>query len=160
VGILYVRQSVQSGFWPSVYSAYTGGAGLSRTHEGFGQRDDAVFLAFDRALALQQEIGRAAIEQRSRTLAQALMEGLSRLPGLTLWTARDPTRSAAVVSFQPGSLDVGRLAAALYANHRIGVATRRGNDRPGLRISPHFYNLEEEVERAIAALRGYLRTGV
>jgi selenocysteine lyase/cysteine desulfurase len=160
VGVLYVRKDVQPKFWPSVYSAYTGATGLSRTHEGFGQRDDAVFIAFDRALALQQEIGRAAVEQRSRTLAQALMEGLAKLPEVKLWTSRDPARSAAVVSFQPGSLDVRRLAAQLYEKDRIAVATRGGNDRPGLRLSPHFYNLEEEIERTVAALRGYLRSGV
>ncbi|MGH7469863.1 MAG: aminotransferase class V-fold PLP-dependent enzyme [Longimicrobiales bacterium] len=160
VGVLYVRRDVQPRFWPSVYSAYTGGIGLSRTHEGFGQRDDAVFLAFERALALQQEIGRAAIEQRSRMLAQSLMEGLSKLPGVKLWTSRDAARSAAVVSFQPGTLDVRRLAQALYQRDRIAVATRGGNDRPGVRLSPHFYNLEEEMERMVAALRGYLRNGV
>src|SRR5262245_32937936 len=54
VGILYVRQIVQPKLWPSMYSAYTGATGLSRTHEGMGQRDDAVFIAFDRALAFQQ----------------------------------------------------------------------------------------------------------
>jgi selenocysteine lyase/cysteine desulfurase len=160
VGILYVRKDVQPKFWPSVYSAYTGATGLSRTHEGFGQRDDAVFIAFERALAFQQEVGRAAIEQRSRTLAQALMEGLARLPEVKLWTSRDAARSAAVVSFQPGSLDTRRLAAALYEKNRIAVATRGGTDRPGLRMSPHFYNLEEEVERTVAAVRGYLRSGV
>jgi selenocysteine lyase/cysteine desulfurase len=160
VGVLYGRQSVQARLWPSMYSAYTGTTGLSRTHEGMGQRDDAVFIAFDRALALQQEIGRLAVEQRSRALAQALMEGLSKLPDLKLWTSRDPARSAAVVSFQPGALDVGRLADALYQRDRIAVATRRGNDRPGLRLSPHFYNLEEEIERTVAAVRGYLRNGV
>jgi selenocysteine lyase/cysteine desulfurase len=160
VGVLYVRRDVQTRLWPSLYSAYTGATGLSRTHEGFGQRDDAVFIAFERALALQQEIGRAAIEQRSRMLAQALMEGLARLPAVKLWTSRDAARSAAVVTFQPGTLDVGRLAEALYRRDRIAVATRRGNDRPGLRLSPHFYNLEEEMERTVAALRGYLRNGV
>ena len=159
-GVLYVRSATQSKLWPSVYSAYTGATGLSRTHEGFGQRDDAVFVAFERALALQLEIGRAAIEERSRTLAQALMEGLAKLPDVKIWTSRDPARSAAVVSIQPGSLDARRLADALYTRHRIAVATRGGTDRPGLRLSPHFYNLEEEVERTVAALSGYLRTGV
>jgi len=160
VGVLYVRQSVQSKFWPSLYSAYTGSTGLSRTHEGMGQRDDAVFIAFDRALAFQLEVGRPLIEQRSRALAQALMEGVEKLPGVKLWTSRDPARSAAVLSFQPGTLDVGRLADALYQRDRIAVATRRGTDRPGLRLSPHFYNLDEEIERTVAALRGYLRSGV
>jgi hypothetical protein len=48
----------------------------------------------------------------------------------------------------------------LRHNDRIAVATRGGADRPGLRISPHFYNLEEEVDRCVAALDRYLRRGV
>ena len=160
VGILYVRKDVQPKFWPAMYSAYPGGTGLSRTHEGMGQRDDAVFIAFEQALTLQLEIGRANVEQRSRMLAQSLMEGVGRLNGVKLWTSRDPERSGAVVSFQPGSLDVRKLADALYQKDRIAIATRGGTDRPGLRISPHFYNLEEEIDRTVAAIDRYLKRGV
>ena len=160
VGILYVRKDVQPKFWPAMYSAYPGGTGLSRTHEGMGQRDDAVFIAFEQALTLQLEIGRANVEQRSRMLAQSLMEGVSKLNGVKLWTSRDPERSGAVVSFQPGSLDVRKLADVLYQKDRIAIATRGGTDRPGLRISPHFYNLEEEIDRTVAAIDRYLKRGV
>jgi isopenicillin-N epimerase len=160
VGTLYVRKDTQPKFWPAMYSAYTGQTGLSRTHEGMGQRDDAVFIAFEQALSLQLEIGRVNVEQRSRMLAQALMEGLSKLDGVKLWTSRDPKRSAAVVSFQPGTLDARKLADALYQKDRVAIATRGGNDRPGLRISPHFYNLEEEIDRTVAAVDRYLKKGV
>jgi selenocysteine lyase/cysteine desulfurase len=64
------------------------------------------------------------------------------------------------VTFQPGNLDVRRLAAALYQNDRIGVATRTGADRPGIRFSPHIYNTMPEVERAVAAVARYMRAGV
>ena len=57
----------------------------------------------------------------------------------------------AVVSFQPGSLDIAKLSAALYEKDRIAGAPRIGPDRGGLRFSPHFYNLHTEVERALAA---------
>jgi isopenicillin-N epimerase len=159
-GILYVRKDIQPKFWPAMYSAYTGATGLSRTHEGMGQRDDAVFIAFEEALDLQLEIGRANVEQRSRALAQQLMEGLSKLDGIKLWTPREPAKSGAVVSFQPGSLDARKLADALYQKDRIAVATRGGADRPGLRISPHFYNLEEEIDRCLSAVARYLKNGV
>ena len=159
-GVLYVRKDIQPKFWPAIYSAYTGATGLSHTHEGMGQRDDAVFIAFEEALNLQLEIGRAEVERRSRTLAQSLMEGLSKLDGIKLWTARDPQKSAAVVSFQPGTLDARKLADALYKNDRIAVATRGGADRPGLRISPHFYNLEDEVDRCVGAIDRYMKRGL
>jgi selenocysteine lyase/cysteine desulfurase len=49
---------------------------------------------------------------------------------------------------------------ALYQKDRIGCATRSGQDRPGLRFSPHFYNTHAEVDRAVAAIKTYMATGV
>jgi isopenicillin-N epimerase len=159
-GVLYVRADVQERLWPSIYSAYPGLSGFSRTFEGFGQRDEATMIAFREALAFQTTIGMAAIEARSRALATQLMEGLARLPDVRVWTSPDPARRVAVVSFLPGSLDAGRLAAALYERDRIALATRGGNDRGGLRASPHLYNSPAEIDRLLAALARYLETGV
>ena len=74
-------------------------------------------------------------------------------------TSRKAEESAAVVVFKPGNLDTGKLFAALYENHKIGCAPR-GGDRDGLRFSPHFYNLHEEVDRAVAAIKQYMASGV
>jgi selenocysteine lyase/cysteine desulfurase len=160
VGVLYVRKDVQSRVWPSIVSAYPGAVGLSRTFESFGQRDEPAILAFGEALRLQVKLGRPAIQARARELAEALLAGLRRIEGVKLWTHPDPARSAAVVSFQPGSLDVARLSAALYEKDRIAGAPRPYADRGGLRFSPHFYNLHSEVERALGAIQRYMKTGV
>ena len=42
----------------------------------------------------------------------------------------------------------------------IVAAARGGSDRPGVRFSPHFYNTESDIERAVVAIRGYLRAGL
>jgi selenocysteine lyase/cysteine desulfurase len=60
----------------------------------------------------------------------------------------------------PGSLGAGPLAAALYERDRIAITTRGGQDRGGLRVSPHFYNSPEEIDRLLAALGRYIKTGV
>jgi selenocysteine lyase/cysteine desulfurase len=77
-----------------------------------------------------------------------------------IWTSPESSRSAAILSFQPGNLDVRKLAAALYEKDRIGCATRGGQDRPGLRFSPHFYNTHADVEKTIAAMKKYMTAGV
>ena len=66
----------------------------------------------------------------------------------------------AVVSFQPGNLDARKLATALYQKERIGCATRGGQDRPGIRLSPHFYNTHADIDRTIAAVKKYMAAGV
>jgi isopenicillin-N epimerase len=158
-GLLYVNKAVQDRIHPPVVGLYGGAVGISRTLEALGQRDDASVAAVTDGLKFQGSIGRAAIEKRSRQLAQALMEELRKLQGVKLWTDPDPVRSAAIVIFQPGSLDVRKLGAALTAD-RIVCTTRTGDHNPGVRFAPHFYNTMDEMDRAVAAIRKYVATGV
>ncbi|HWI17032.1 MAG TPA: aminotransferase class V-fold PLP-dependent enzyme, partial [Vicinamibacterales bacterium] len=159
-GVLYINARVHKNIWPSIYSAYPGAVGISRTFESFGQRDEATMIAFREALEFQTRVGRAAIEKRSRELANQLIAGLSKLPDVKVWTSPNPALNAAVVSFLPGSLNSQKLGQALYEKDRIGTAGRGGGDRGGLRASPHFYNTPEEVDRLVSAVSRYLKTGV
>jgi isopenicillin-N epimerase len=159
-GLLYVNKDVHDRIWASVVSLYAGAVGISKKLEGNGQRDDAKIAAVAEALKFQGSIGRDVVERRSRALAQALVDGLKRLDGVQLWTHSDPARHAAIVIFRPGSLDPRKLGAALAANDRIVVTTRAGADRPGLRISPHFFNTMDEMDRTVSAIRKYLASGV
>ncbi len=158
-GVLYVNARVHDRFWPTMYSAYGGQRGLARTHEGLGQRDEPAIRAFGAQIEFLQEIGMAEVEARSRELATALVEELSALDGVHMWTSQDPMRRAAVVTFRPGELAGGDVVAALERDG-IVAAARGGSDRPGVRLSPHFYNSHTDVERAVSAIRGYLRTGL
>jgi selenocysteine lyase/cysteine desulfurase len=159
-GVLFVSKTAQARLWPSIYSAYPGAAGFSRTFEGFGQRDEATIIAFRAALVFQETVGRAAIEQRARALTSQLIAGLNKLAGVKIWTSPAPELRAAIVSFLPGTLDANKLATALYEKDEVAVATRGGQDRPGIRVSPHFYNSPAEVDRLLAAVGGYLKTGL
>jgi isopenicillin-N epimerase len=159
-GLLFVNKAAHGRIKPSIVSLYPGEVGISRTLEAFGQRDEPAMSGLGDALALQDAIGRAAVERRARDLTQALIAGLKKIDGVRVWTDADPQRSAAVVSFLPGSLDVRKLHAALYERDRIACATRGGSDRGGIRFSPHFYNLQADVDRAVAAIRKYMGTGL
>jgi selenocysteine lyase/cysteine desulfurase len=158
-GLLYVASDMHERLWPSIYSAYSGRRGLSRTHEGMGQRDTPALRAFGAQIEFLREIGQADIEARSRELASQLVEGLSAIEGVHLWTSDRPERRAAVVTFRPGELDPGRVLAALEEDG-IVASSRGGSDRSGIRFSPHFYNMEVDVERGIEAIGRYVRQGL
>ena len=158
-GLLYVNKAVHDRIHPPIVGIYGGAVGISRTLEALGQRDDASVTAVTDGLQFQGSIGRAVIEKRSRQLAQALMEGLRKLDGVKLWTDPAPDRSAAIVIFRPGSLDVRKLGAALIADRIIGT-TRDGDHNPGVRFAPHFYNTMEDIDRAIGAIKKYIASGV
>jgi selenocysteine lyase/cysteine desulfurase len=158
-GLLFANRAVHDRLHPSIVGLYGGQVGLSRTFEANGQRDDASIAAVIEALKFQASIGRPVIEQRTRALAGALKEGLRKLPGVTLWTSPDDSRSAGIVIFQPGSLDVRRLGSAL-TEARIIATTRTGAQNPGVRLSPHFYNTMAEMDQTIATVRRHLSAGV
>jgi selenocysteine lyase/cysteine desulfurase len=158
-GVLYLNRHAESRIAPSIISLYAGKVGVSERLEGMGQRDNPAIVAFGDALEFQLQIGQTAIEARARELTQALIEGLQTINGIELWTHPSAERSAAVLSFTPGNLDPRKLAAALYENDGIICAARSG-DRTGLRLSPHLYNLHEEVERTLAAIKRYVERGL
>jgi selenocysteine lyase/cysteine desulfurase len=151
-GLLYARRDVHDRLHLSIVGLYGGQVGLSRTFEANGQRDDASIAALVEALKLQDTIGRAAIERRARQLARYLKDSLAAIPGVKLWTSPDPARSAAIVIFQPGAADPRAVGAAL-AKEKIVATVRGGASNPGLRLSPHFYNTMEDLDRTVAVLR-------
>lgn len=159
-GLLFVNKGVHDRIFPSVYGVYGGAVGISRQLEAEGQRDDASIAAVVEGLKFQGSIGRVVIEKRSRSLAQYLITELGKLDGVTFWTHTDPARRAAVVIFKPGSLDVRRLSAALTEKERLVFTARPGQDRTGLRLSPHFYNTMDEMDRVVGGIRKYLASGV
>jgi selenocysteine lyase/cysteine desulfurase len=158
-GVLYVNRRAHDRFWPSVYSAYPGATGLSQTHEGMGQRDEPAIRSFGEQIDFLMRIGQAEIESRSRELTDALIEGLGSVEGVHLWCSPDPELRAAVVSFRPADLEPRRVIRALEADG-IVAAARPGPDRTGIRFAPHFYNSLLDIERAVDAIRRYIRTGI
>jgi len=53
-------------------------------------------------------------------------------------------------------VDPARLATALYEKEHIITNARGSGVRGGIRLSPHFYVLLEEVDRTLAAIRKYM----
>jgi selenocysteine lyase/cysteine desulfurase len=160
IGLLYVRREVHDRISPSVVSLYPGAVGISRTMEGFGQRDEAALATLGAAVKFQSDIGRTTIEKRVRDLLQRLASELTKIDGVSLYTSTDSKRSAAILVFKPGSLDPRQVVTALYEKDRVVGATSGGAARPGVRLSPHFYNSMEEMDRAASAIRRYMTQGL
>ena len=96
-------------------------------------------------MSIVEEAGPAAIEEHVAGLATRLIDGLEEL-GATVATPRDPARRGPLVCV--GSTDVDALVAALAAE-KVVCSERDSN----LRISLHLYNVEDDVDRLLDALR-------
>jgi kynureninase len=93
------------------------------------------------------EIGVGAIRERNRELTERLVSGALDA-GFRLRIAPDPEQRSAIVMV---ALDEPAAAVAHLARRGIIVDHRPGH----VRISPHFYNTQEEVERVVAELAAW-----
>ncbi len=111
------------------------------------------FAALNASLDLLLELGPRAVAQRVRALTEPLVRWASAHPRVELVTPRDPAHRAGIVSLTTEHpLELSQRLAAANVTH----ALREGC----LRLSPHVYNTEAEVDRAIAVLEeGIGRTG-
>ncbi len=96
-------------------------------------------------MSIIEDAGTAAIEEHVASLGGHLIDGLDEL-GATVVTPRDPARRGPLVCVR--STDVNALVAALAAE-KIVCSERDSN----LRIALHLYNVEEDVDRVLEALR-------
>ena len=98
--------------------------------------------ALNAGLELINEIGVAAIESHDLHLGQLLVEGLQAIQGVKILSPRNLEESSGIVMFEtPDSI---QLAQRLEAS-KIRVACRGS----GIRVSPHFFNTEEEIARTV-----------
>jgi selenocysteine lyase/cysteine desulfurase len=108
-------------------------------------------IALGAALEYLLDIDIERILDYDRRLANQLYDGLERL-GATVITPRDEQHRAGIVAARFPDRSYHDLAARL-ANERVYVSPRLG----GLRYSPHFYNTEEDVARALEVTEWVVR---
>jgi isopenicillin-N epimerase len=129
-----------------------------RALEFEGIRDPCPWLAVPSAIDFQEELGRQRIRGRIAELAAHVRRRLTGLAGLSPATPTHPALHGAMTAFRlPAGSDAARLRRGLWEQYRIEAPVVERPDGLLLRVSTHFYNTEEEVDRlaeALAALLG------
>jgi selenocysteine lyase/cysteine desulfurase len=102
------------------------------------------------ALKLLLEFGVENVQRRILKLTDRLIEVAKDL-GLKLQTPEEPQCRAGIVNFK---IDKPKELAETLRQKGI-VASARAR---GLRVSPHFYNTEEEIDKLMEEVRKWLKT--
>jgi kynureninase len=162
VAYLYVREDLRPGLRP----AFTGWLAHQRPFAfapgAIDPRDDSyrflngtphipALYACRPGLAILNSIGSQAIREKSLRMTGRLLEE-ARARGWQVNTAENPDERAGTVSVDcPHALEVSRelLARNILIDYR---------PQAGIRISPHFYNREEECLFALAQIEEILDT--
>lgn len=156
VGLFYVRKDVLSMLRPVTANWYSvanrddyltyGQPWIDANKRIEGSTNNVSGLvAFDAILGMILEIGPAHIEERVLHLTARLMEGLQQRGYELVSSTREGERSG-VVCFRAKGDPLEVLARARAED--VVVAVRVGV----VRVSPHFYNTEEEIDRFLGVL--------
>jgi selenocysteine lyase/cysteine desulfurase len=135
--------------WRNVTSLHHGAPRFGETAEKYeaGMLPFASLYGMDASLRLIEEIGIPRIEERVLALAGLLRNELAGMGAEFYHSDGECLPSQIVTASLPG-VDSATLAKKL-AEQSINISARRAY----LRISPHFYNNEEDIAILIAAIR-------
>jgi len=162
-GLLYVRRDwidrlrpIGVG-WHSVVGSYNSPRNVFQLKPTAGRWEGGSFnmpglLCFGASLGLFLELGKEVVSRRILDRAEAVRELGSAAGWTVLGSPREQDRSAIVVLDRAG-VDPDAAARALR-RQGVVVSCRRGR----LRVSPHFYNNHEDLDRLRAGLAGLRST--
>jgi selenocysteine lyase/cysteine desulfurase len=162
-GILYVRREVQERLRPTVYGWHNLRCPDFVTREELKFRPDARryeagsanllgLAGLKAALELALEIGVDAIAAELLRKRARLVTALRERGYEVLGAGAPPENASGIVCFHRPGADMATLHARLAAE---GIHTSLRADRVGqryLRLSPHYYNSDAELDRALAQL--------
>ena len=116
----------------------------------YGTLNTMGMYAYNGALKLFLEVGLDEVERRVLALADHAYE-LVRQSGYEILTPSDASQRAGIVTFKA---DDAEAVQSELANRNITVSARVGH----VRMSPHFYNTEEEIALAVDAVNEIAKT--
>jgi len=162
VAYLYVREDLRNALRPSLTGwlahrrpfAFEAGA-IDARDDGYrflnGTPHIPALYACQPGLAILNEIGSQAVREKSLRMTTRVLEG-AKARGWRVNTAENPAERAGTVSVDcPHAMEVSHelLAREILIDYR---------PQAGIRISPHFYNREEECDFALSQIEEILQT--
>jgi cysteine desulfurase/selenocysteine lyase len=112
-----------------------------------GSLNTVGMAAFDASMELLLSLGIDRIWERVRRLTERIFEK-ARGEGYEIVSPDHPEERSGIVTFRVPGIDNAALWKALLS--RKAMCSPRGG---GLRLSPHFYNTPEEVDRMFELIR-------
>ena len=113
----------------------------------------APIMAIEDALAFHATIGTPNKEARLRWLARRWMDQVADVPGVRLYTPRDPRLHCALGAFAIDGIPAAEVARRLMDEHRIFTVVRQFGDTDIVRVTPHLYTKPDDVDALARAIR-------
>ena len=148
-GFLYVAREAGEAIDPPQWLM---GRNYGSNSQGLGPMPLAVGLGA--AIDAMRAIGLARVERHNLALAARIHAAFGAMPHLTLASPPPgPLATALVAARLPAPIDSLPLRRRMHDRHGIIIKMAEKRWFNGLRLSPHIFNDEAEVDHALAALR-------
>jgi isopenicillin-N epimerase len=124
-----------------------------RALEFEGTRDLGPWLSVPQAIDFQAGLGWDRVRARFRELAGYVRRRLGGGLGLPEATPANPALNGSLTAFRlPAHVEAAALRRGLWEQFRIEAPVIERPEGLLLRVSTHFYNTEEEIDRLAEAL--------
>jgi cysteine desulfurase / selenocysteine lyase len=117
-----------------------------------GFRNWSGVAGLEASLIYLKKIGMKTIRERNIMLANLLREEISKIDGATLYGPEKEENRTSIVSFSIQDKDSKNLVAKLEKQNMI-LAVRDIFTKKIVRISPHFFNTESEIQAVVDAIK-------
>jgi cysteine desulfurase/selenocysteine lyase len=155
-GFLYVRRGLLDELWPTIVGYRSDENPMDYNYRNFqpaqtarryeaGQLNFPGFAGMREAIGLLQNIGIENVWSRILSLIGLLRNGLKRNNTFQIQSSMDEKSRSGILNLACQNPD--SIAKRLF-EHEIVISVRGG----GLRISPHFYNTDEEIHKLLSEL--------
>jgi len=157
-GIVYVADPYLSSMPAPILGYNTAPHNHASRFDMTGTRDLTHFAGLGTAIDFQLEIG---WEKRIRPyclgLAQYLRDLiLEEIDGARMTVPPGPEMSGFLTSFTIDGCNLNKIVHLLWTKYRIQIAATHAGDQSVFRISTHFYDCYEDIDRFIDALKAVL----
>jgi selenocysteine lyase/cysteine desulfurase len=105
-------------------------------------------MGFHESLRFFNELGVKEVQDRDLKLSGYLLEGLKDL-GVKIITPVEELSRAGIVTYTLGTYEANKRAYNAFKEAGIAVSHRYIGGVGGIRISPHFFNREEDIDEAL-----------
>lgn len=151
-GLLWVRQDRIAKLWPLLAPPPGRADGDINRLNHLGTHPVHTDLALRAAIEFHRELGPARKQERLRHLQRYWTGRVRARPGIVLNTPEAPERSCAIANVGVAGLAPAELARRLFEEHRIFTVAIDSAGVRGVRVTPHLYTSEAELDQLVAAL--------
>jgi cysteine desulfurase/selenocysteine lyase len=109
------------------------------------------------SLHMINQLGGANIASYLCDLTTHLLTGLEQL-GVEIVTPLELEHRSGIVTFSLGSRDRNVALMEYLLEHKVLISVRYTSGVGGVRISSHFFNTKEDLDRAVEHIRNFLRS--